>query len=155
MVIHPMRMRPRVPLNSSQRHARKQRRDIFAPSIDERLAERLAIAIPLTYVIELSNGQLQGRTVTINLSGTGVQFLIPWMVPKAIPCRLTLLIPMQTEPLTLEGYVAWCRPGMSRHREAFEVGISFKDAPSGSDAAFAQYCHFVATQLLQHYLPVS
>lgn len=146
-------MRSRVGFNGRHNRSNARHREIVDLSIDERLAERLTIEIPLTYVIALSNGQLQGRTMTINLSGTGVQFPIPWMVPKSIPCHLTLALPTRTEPLMLTGLVVWCRPGSNRNREAFEVGISLEDPSSGSEEAFAQYCHFVATQLLQRYLP--
>ena len=147
-----MSMRSRIGLNGRHDRPKGRKRELVDPSIDERLAERLALEIPLTYMMMLSNGQLQGRTVTINVSGTGVHFPIPWMVPKAIPCHLTLVIPTHQEPLRLAGLVAWCRPGTNRNREAFEVGISFDHPTSDTDTAFAQYCHFVATQLLQRYL---
>ena len=120
-------------------------------TIDERKAERLALALPVTYAFAHSGNRLIGDTETTNLSGGGVQFLIPTTVEPGTPCQLYLTLPEQSETLSMVGRVVWCRPARHALVESFEVGISCSS--EGCDRlTFERYCHFVATQLLLKYL---
>ena len=123
-------------------------------ALDERCAERFVLSLPVTYVMSLERGQLQGRTSTTNLSGTGIAFFVPWIVPKDVRCHVRLTIPPREIPLALTGRVVWCRPAHGRDKEQFEVGVSLEVNEVGAEESFAYFCHFVAGQLLGKYLPV-
>ena len=120
--------------------------------IDDRKAERLSISLPVHYCMQIATGQLQGRSLTTDLSGSGIKFSVPWMVPKGVRCNLNLVLPKQSEPILLTGEVIWCRPHADRHAEQFEVGVALSVTEESDETAFAHYCHFVASQLLKKYL---
>ena len=121
------------------------------PLIDERKAERIALALPVAYALEHPSGRVVGDTETTNLSGGGVQFLIPKKVKAPTPCHVFLTVPEQSEALSFAGFVSWCRPVQGHSVEGFEVGVAF--AQGGCDAeTFERYCHFIAAQLLLKYL---
>ena len=125
--------------------------DMTPAAIDERKAERLALALPVTYAFERAGDRLIGDTETTNVSGGGVQFPIPTAVETGTPCQLYLTLPEQSETLSMSGRVIWCRPARNALVESFEVGISC--SPQGCDRlTFERYCHFVAAQLLLKYL---
>lgn len=115
---------------------------------DQRKAERIAVALPLTYVIECGTEQLEGRASTIDVGGGGVRFLISRMVSPQTRCRLTLTLPGRAEPLLLTAQVSWCRKVSVRGRDQCEVGAGFVLSPEDDTAAFGHYCQFIAGQIL-------
>jgi len=120
----------------------------LAPEIDERTAERLAVALPVTYAFEFPGRRLEGVTNTIDLSGGGVRLVVPQMIAAQTPCHVNLKLPDQPDPLTLHGHVAWCRQGRRRSEHAFEVGIIFSQPERYDDPTFGRFSHFIASQLL-------
>ena len=147
-------MRDRIkPRNTSSRKLLHERLITKMTALDERTAERLLISLPVTYTMYFEHGQLQGRTSTTNLSGTGIAFFVPWIVPKDVKCHITLTIPPRELPLALTGRIMWCRPAHEQDKEQFEVGVSLEGNEAGAEEPFAYFCHFVARQLLDKYLP--
>ena len=118
------------------------------PLYDTRKADRLAVALPLTYVIECGPERLEGHADTIDIGGGGVRFLISRMVSPRTMCQLTLMLPDQTEPLLLTAQVSWCRQVTTRGCDRFELGVAFVISPADDTAMFGHYCQFIASQLL-------
>jgi len=120
--------------------------------IDQRRAERLPIKLPIYYIIQGSHDSVSAQTTTLNMSGGGVEFLIPRMVSPMTVCRLTVTLPKQPIPLVFLGHVSWCRQGRGKHKHQYEVGVVFSTPDSCDEPTFACYCHFIAAQLLTKYL---
>lgn len=120
--------------------------------IDQRQAERLPIKLPIHYTIEGCRDSMSAETITRNMSGGGVEFLIPRMVSPMTRCRLTLRLPQQTPPLVFLGHVSWCRQGRGKQKHQYEVGVVFFASDSCDEPTFARYCYFIATQLLAKHL---
>lgn len=116
--------------------------------MDKRRAERLALALPVTYLIEASGGRLEGRTTTIDVGSAGVQMTVPTMVSPQTACQIDLALPGHPEPLSFRGRVAWCRVG----RRAYEVGIAFTRPSTYTDPTFALLSRFIADLLLRRHL---
>ena len=116
--------------------------------LDQRTSDRLPIALPLTYQFEgpSAGKSLHGRSATTDLSGRGVQFLIPWHVEPAARCQIALDLPYAVTQVSFLGTVSWCRT-VGETESRFEVGVAIEPA-DGQEEAFASYCHFVASQLL-------
>ena len=118
------------------------------PLYDQRKAERILAALPLTYVIECGAQPLEGRTTNIDIGGGGVRFLIPCMVSPQTMGRLTLSLPNQADPLLFAARVSWCRQVKTQGCDQFEVGMGFVITPSDDITAFECYCQFIAGQIL-------
>lgn len=120
--------------------------------MDARSAERLPLALPIAYAIQLDDRQITGSTKTINISGGGVQLSISKKIdaPNApLPCQITLKIP-DCRPLTLQGQIMWCRPSPGQRTRTMKAGVAF--TPSRYDEeTFSSYCHFIATRLFSRY----
>ena len=122
------------------------------PAIDQRKAGRLALHLKVHYTLLLPGRLLRGESVTTNLSGTGVQFLIPRIVSPQTVCQINLSLPDREEPLAFLGRVAWCAQASGKRRDRYDVGIALSAFDSYHEGAFAQYCFFLADQLLAKYL---
>ena len=118
------------------------------PLLDHRTSDRLPLALSLTYQFEgpSAGKSLHGRSATTDISGRGVQFLIPWRIEPAAKCQITLDLPRTASAITFLGVVSWCRV-VNEAESRFEVGVAIEPA-EGQDDAYASYCHFVASQLL-------
>ncbi len=120
--------------------------------IDRRTAERLPLAIPVTYAMILPGELFRGTTTTTNLSGWGVQFTLPKMIGAQTACQIGITLPGQQEPLALVGRVVWCRRSGEKHGGSYEVGINFIVQDPYGDKMFSRYSQFIASQLLARYL---
>ena len=139
-------------MSATDDRAPKQPADSTMSAIDERKAERLLLALPLAYAFQRAGDRVVGDTETTNLSGNGIQFLIPKAVEIGTPCQLYLTLPEQTDALSFAGRVVWCHPARGAFVEACEVGVAFS-LQECNRQTFERYCHFIATQLLMKYLP--
>ena len=119
--------------------------------IDDRKAERLAVALPITYAFDYPGHDVRGQTTTLNVSGGGIHFAVPTTVPVATPCQVQLTLPDDRAPLAFLGRVSWCRPGEGATNGRFEVGVAWLISDGCDADAFAKYCHFVAAALLKQY----
>ena len=115
---------------------------------DERRAERLALALPATYLIEADGGRLEGQTTTVDVGSAGVQLIVPTMVSPQTACQVDLALPGQPEPLSFRGKIAWCRVG----RQSYEAGIAFIRPSTYTDPTFALLSRFIASLLLRRHL---
>ena len=125
-----------------------------APAFDERTAERIPLELPLTYMLMESSGEkrCEGVTKSLNVSGGGVQFIIPSMVSPHTTCHILLTLPDNAEPLSFSGEVRWCRQRPGAAQGTCEVGVAFSSPCSYTDATFIRYSHFIATLLVARYL---
>ena len=123
------------------------------PDTDQRKTERLVVALPLTYVVEIAGRQLIGDAETLNISGGGVQFLVQSLVPADSPCLIHLTLPGDTEPVSFHGTVLRCQAGAGEYGAQFEVAVAWAAHNADREVMFARYCNFVATELLKKYLP--
>lgn len=122
-------------------------------AIDRRLADRIHIALPLTYAMDTPGGRFRGKSVTCTISGTGVQFAVPALVPPETRCHLDLVLPQPTRLLSFCARVVWCKPRHRRkHREPFEVGVALTVRETPRQEDLADYYQFIASHLLQRYL---
>jgi len=120
---------------------------------DKRTAERLRMRLPIKYcILPTQDRTLIGRAYTTSLSGRGLSFQVPWRIHRGTACRVIIQLPNSPEALTFEGTVTRCtKPGTAPLNTPFTLALEISHALE--DAAFAQYCHFVATQVLTKYLP--
>ena len=116
---------------------------------DKRRAERLPLACPIAYRIDVPRQPLEGSTKTVDFSSAGVQIVIPEMVSPQTACQLTITFPEHPEPLTFRGRVAWCRISKGKNRNAYETGIEFLKPSTYTDPTFALLCRFIATRLIR------
>lgn len=121
---------------------------------DGRRAERLPLAIPVRYRIRLPGRLLQGRGLTMNLSGGGVQFPLPFQtkVPQGSPCELELTIPDSKQPLKFKGAVMRCAARRGSASKGFEIAVTISESGSCDKRVFSKYCYFIASQLVARYL---
>ena len=120
-------------------------------SIDHRKADRIEAYLPMCYRISVTGRQLVGRTSTKNVSGRGLQFPIPWEIPRTTRCRLRLTLPDRRKPLALDGRVIWCHRKKLGSANWFDLGVDIA-ASRGQDDAFGEFCQFVAARILEQYL---
>jgi len=120
----------------------------LAPHIDERTAERVPVALPVTYAFELPGRRVEGLTNTLDVSGGGMCLTVPHMMASQTPCHVNLKLPDSAEPLTLHGRVAWCRQRRGKSGQPFEAGITFEQPERYDDPIFSRFSHFIASQLL-------
>ncbi len=120
--------------------------------IDQRKAERLAMALPVAYTLTLpgKRAHASGRAITTILSGKAMQFITPNKIAARTPCALHLSLPGQRSPLIFSGSVVRCRAIEQRSRKRYEVAVTITHAEN--ERTFHRYCNFVATQLLAKYL---
>lgn len=119
---------------------------------DERGADRLELVLSLTYRITTKAGPLDGRASTSNISGGGIQLLIPHAVDPQTPCQITFVLPNHTAPISLAGEVVWSRQVGGARRPQYEVAVGLAKAAGTNPEAFACYCQFVASHLLMKYV---
>ena len=117
-------------------------------SVDQRAAERLPLILTLSYTIRSGDEQITGSSKTMTISGAGIEFSISHMIAATSPCQIVLTMPYRPEPLMLFGQIGWCR--QRRGGKDYAVGVTF--SPARNETTFAQYCHFVAAELLKRYL---
>lgn len=119
-----------------------------SPQLDQRSSERLPIALPLMFLFEGSaeGKTLHGRSATTDLSGRGLQFLIPWQIPAQTRCQITVDLPHAGTRVQFVGSVSWCQ-AVQAAGDRYEVGVAIEPA-DGQDDGFESYCHFIASQLL-------
>lgn len=120
--------------------------------IDDRKAERLSLALPITYIFETPGQPLRGQTTTMNLGGGGIQFALSTAVPVSTPCQVQLTLPDHSQPLIFPGRVSWCRASEGKTNGLFEIGVAWLISDACDAESFARYCHFVASTLLKQYL---
>ena len=129
---------------------RQDATEMHVLSVDQRTAERLPLALTLSYTIRCGSDQITGSGKTITVSGAGVEFSTPQMIAATSPCQITLTMPDRPEPLVLFGQIGWCRQRRGARSGSYAVGATF--SPVRNEATFAQYCHFIAAELLKRYL---
>jgi len=141
-----------MPENHALRHQDLDPQDelLSQAAADGRVADRLALRLPLGYKMLGEYPQWQGRTTTTNVSGSGIQFIVPWDIPVETCCEITLSLPTLDAPLAFSGRVIWSRP-LHQPAPESEIGVELVRL-SGSEELFTRYCHFIASELLARYL---
>ncbi|MBI3997067.1 MAG: PilZ domain-containing protein [Candidatus Omnitrophica bacterium] len=127
---------------------RQDATEMHVLSVDQRAAERLPLTLTLSYTIRSGDEQITGSSKTMTISGAGIEFSISQMIAVASPCQIVLAMLDRPEPLMLFGQIGWCR--QKRGGKDYAVGVTF--SPARNETTFAQYCHFVAAELLKRYL---
>ena len=123
------------------------------PCVDERKADRLPLALSLTYVImDPTGARMEGETKTIDIGGGGVRFAIPNHITLPATCHVRLSVPSQREPLQMTGQIAWSHPRCGKDPVRWEIGVAFCWTDGRNEVAFARYSRFIASQLLALHL---
>ncbi|MBI3323717.1 MAG: PilZ domain-containing protein [Candidatus Omnitrophica bacterium] len=122
--------------------------------LDRRKADRIQIAVPLSYRLLMPGRQMQGCTFSANLSGKGVRFVVPWPVAPGTACELRLLLPDDPSAVRLNGQVVRCRAQRDGTSDSglFELGVAIVASRTTKDAEFARFCQFVACRILERHL---
>ena len=125
--------------------------------IERRKYVRLDLETEINFQIKPekeSSGQADAKSfsaITKNLSAEGICFTSQQRLEPGNILKLEVFLPAQSQPLRLEGRVAWIQPFKQEDRQMFNVGVKLFTIDRADENRFLGFiCGKMTQQISQH-----